>query len=64
MNTIFFILLQLSGSRGITGKKQSKLEAHSGTIDYLTCAAKWIGHNNIEITGSVYTIIITTSVRS
>eukprot|EP00102_Acyrthosiphon_pisum_P018828 XP_016656038.1 PREDICTED: uncharacterized protein LOC107882336 [Acyrthosiphon pisum] len=50
---------KLSGSRGITGKKQTKLKAHASTKSHLTCVAKWLGHKNTETIGSVHTQLST-----
>ncbi|KAL4108079.1 hypothetical protein QTP88_018334 [Uroleucon formosanum] len=50
---------KLSGSRGITEKKQTKLKAHASTKSHLACVAKWLGHKNTETIGSVHTQLST-----
>lgn len=45
---------QLTGSRGIVGKKQSKLDAHSRSKSHITCVAQWLSLQSSKITGTVH----------
>lgn len=50
-----FMFTQLTGSRGIVGKKQSKLDAHSSSKSHITCVAQWLGHQSSKTVGTVHT---------
>lgn len=46
---------QLTGSRGIVEKKQSKWDGHYSSKSHINCVAQWLGHQSSKTVGTVLT---------